>query len=314
MTPLWHWIAFNAAVLAILAIDLGLFNRKAHAVSVREAASWSAVWVALALGFAGFIFLNRGSRAGIEYLTGYLIEYSLSIDNIFVMVLIFSFFGIRSDMQHRVLFWGIIGALVMRGAMIAVGAALIERFHWITYVFGAFLVITGVRMAFHKDTAVDPEANPVVRFVRRVIPVCSDYQGEKFFVRSAAGGERGGGWMATPLFVVLVVIETMDLVFAVDSIPAVFAVTSEPFIVYTSNVAAILGLRSLYFLVAGAVQKFRYLGYGLAVVLSFVGVKMLIAGWYTIPTLASLGVILLVLSTAALASVLAARRDTEVAR
>lgn len=310
MTTVWHWIAFNAAVLAILAIDLGLFNRKAHVVTVREAATWSAVWVALALAFAGVIFYFRGSRIGLEFITGYLIEYSLSIDNIFVMVLIFSYFGIRDRFQHRVLFWGIIGALVMRGLMIGLGAALIERFHWITYVFGAFLVITGVRMAFQGETDIDPEANPVIRLVRRLVPVQSDYSGDRFFIR-AESNSASRRWLATPLFVVLVVIETMDLVFAVDSIPAVFAVTREPFIVYTSNIAAILGLRSLYFLLAGVVQKFRYLSYGLAVVLSFVGVKMLIAGWYVIPTVASLGVVFLVLVTAALASVVVARRESD---
>lgn len=308
MTGIWPWIAFNAAVLAILAVDLGLFNRRAHAVSVREAATWSAVWVTLALAFAASIFYFRGHRVGIEFVTGYLIEYSLSVDNIFVMVLIFSYFGIRDEYQHRVLFWGIIGALVMRGAMIGLGAALIDRFQWITYVFGAFLVITGVRMAIKGDQEMDPGANPVLKLVRRVVPVCSEYDGQKFFIHSSIASEPKR-WMATPLFVVLVVIETMDLVFAVDSIPAVFAVTREPFIVYTSNVAAILGLRSLYFLLSGVVQKFRYLSYGLAVVLSFVGVKMLIAAWYHIPTLASLAVIFLVLATAAVASVIVVRRE-----
>ncbi len=313
---LWPWVAFNAAVLAILAVDLGLFNRKAHDVSVREAAAWSAVWVTLALAFAAGVFYVRGHRVGLEFITGYLIEYSLSIDNIFVMVLIFSYFGVRDEFQHRILFWGIIGALVMRGLMIGLGAALIDRFHWITYVFGAFLVITGVRMAFQGDKEIDPGANPVLRLMRRVIPVCAEYDGQKFFVDARdRGQDRAQGasgrkqWMATPLFVVLVVIETMDLVFAVDSIPAVFGVTREPFIVYSSNVAAILGLRSLYFLLSGAVQKFRYLSYGLAVVLSFVGIKMLIAAWYHIPTLVSLAVIFVVLALAAMVSVIVVRRE-----
>ena len=308
MSSLLPWVAFNAAVLAVLAVDLGLFNRTAHEVSVREAATWSAVWIALALAFAGWVFYARGHQAGTEFIAGYLIEYSLSVDNIFVIVLIFSFFGIRGEYQHRVLFWGIIGALLMRGAMIGVGAALIERFHWVTYVFGAFLLVTGIRMARHDESEIDPESNPVVRFVRRVIPVCSEHHGQQFFVtdRDASGRLRR---MATPLFIVLVVIETMDLVFAVDSIPAVFAVTRDPFIVYTSNVAAILGLRSLYFLLAGAVTKFRYLRYGLAVILSFVGVKMLAAVRYVIPTLVSLGVIFFVLATTAIASVVAARRE-----
>ena len=308
MSHLIPWVAFNAAVLAVLAIDLGLFNRKAHSVGVREAATWSAVWIALALAFAGWIFYSHGHHAGMEFIAGYLIEYSLSVDNIFVIVLIFSYFGIRDEYQHRVLFWGIIGALLMRGAMIAIGATLIERFHWVTYVFGAFLLITGARMLRHDEAQVDPERNPVVRLVRRVIPVCGDYHGQSFFVidRDASGRLRR---MATPLFIVLVVIETMDLVFAVDSIPAVFAVTRRPFIVYTSNVAAILGLRSLYFLLAGAVTKFRYLRYGLAIILAFVGVKMLAAVWYVIPTLASLGVIVSILAITAIASVIAARRD-----
>ncbi|MGI8507859.1 MAG: TerC family protein [Gemmatimonadaceae bacterium] len=312
MTTIWPWIAFNAAVLALLAVDLGLFNRKSHVVSVRQAATWSIVWVTLALAFAASIFYFRGHRVGIEFITGYLIEYSLSVDNIFVMVLIFSYFGIRDEYQHRVLFWGILGALVMRGVMIGLGAALITRFQWITYIFGAFLVITGVRMAFKGEQEIDPGANPVLRLMRRIVPVCGEYDGEKFFIRTSgatSGPSAPRGWMATPLFVVLVVIETMDLVFAVDSIPAVFAVTREPFIVYSSNVAAILGLRSLYFLLSGAVQKFRYLSYGLAVVLSFVGLKMLIAGWYHIPTLASLGVIVLALATAAVASVIVVRRE-----
>jgi tellurite resistance protein TerC len=304
------WVAFNAAVLAVLAIDLGLFNRRAHSVGVREAATWSAVWIALALAFAGWIFHAHGHHAGTEFIAGYLIEYSLSVDNIFVIVLIFSYFGIRDEYQHRVLFWGIIGALVMRGAMIALGAALIERFHWVTYVFGAFLVLTGARMLRHDEASVDPERNPVVRLVRRVIPVRSEHHGQQFFVkeRDARGMVRR---VATPLFVVLVVIETMDLVFAVDSIPAVFAVTRRPFIVYTSNVAAILGLRSLYFLLAGAVTKFRYLRYGLAIILAFVGVKMLAAVWYAIPTLVSLGVIVSILAITAIASTIAARRDPQ---
>lgn len=302
------WVAFNAAVLAVLAIDLGLFNRRAHDVSVREAATWSAIWIALALAFAGWVFHAHGRHAGMEFIAGYLVEYSLSVDNIFVIVLIFSYFGIRGEYQHRVLFWGILGALLMRGAMIALGATLIQRVHWITYLFGAFLLITGLRMLRHDEASVDPDANPIVRLVRRLVPVCGDYHGQQFFIRDSdtAGRVR---WMATPLFIVLVVIETMDLVFAVDSIPAVFAVTRKPFIVYTSNIAAILGLRSLYFLLAGAVTKFRYLRFGLATILAFVGVKMLVAGRYPIPTLVSLGVIIGILAATALASAIAARRD-----
>lgn len=308
MTGLLPWVGFNAAVLAILAIDLGVLNRRAHTVSVREAAAWSAVWISLALGFAALVFYFRGHHVGLEFVTGYLIEYSLSVDNIFVIVLIFAYFGIRSEFQHRVLFWGIIGALVMRGAMIGAGTALITRFHWVTYVFGAFLVVTGLRMLKHDETQIDPETNPVVRLLRRVIPVTTAPSGQHFFVQQRDAATGTVHRAATPLFVVLVVIETMDLVFAVDSIPAVFAVTQDPFIVYTSNVAAILGLRSLYFLLAGAVAKFRYLRPALAVVLSFVGVKMLLAVRYDIPTLVSLGVIFGALAVAAVASVIADRR------
>jgi tellurite resistance protein TerC len=307
-SPLVPWIAFNAVVLVALAIDLGLFSNDTK-LSVREAAARSAVWVSLALIFAAGIFYFQGHLAGVEFITGYLVEYSLSIDNIFVIVLIFSYFGIREEYQHRVLFWGILGALVMRGAMIAAGAALFSRFAWISYVFGAFLIVTGIRMGFGGEKHVDPGANPVLRLVRRIIPVCNDYDGEKFFIHAAddAGARRR---MATPLFVVLVLIETMDLVFAVDSIPAVFAVTRVPFLVYTSNVAAILGLRSLYFLLSGVVSKLRYLSVGLAFILVFVGFKMLLAHWYEVPTPASLGVIVLILGTAAFASLYVDRKQS----
>lgn len=305
---MWPWVAFNAAVLVILAIDLGVFNRKAHDVTVKEAAAWSAVWITLALLFAAGIFYVQGRQAGTEFLAGYLIEYSLSVDNIFVFVLIFSYFRVAGEYQHRILFWGIIGALIMRGVMIGVGAVLIERFEWITYLFGAFLLFTGVRMATHPEQEIDPERNPVLRLVRRVIPVTTSYDGQKFFARApdATGRTRIA---ATPLFVVLVLVETTDLIFAVDSIPAVFAVTRTPFIVYTSNVAAILGLRSLYFLLAGVVHKFHYLRLGLAVVLGFVGVKMLTAGFYHIPTALSLGVIALVLGISVAASLAFPKRE-----
>ena len=307
-SPLVPWIAFNAAVLLALAIDLGFFS-SSKKLSVRDAAMRSAVWVSLALVFAAGIFYVEGRQAGIEFITGYLVEYSLSIDNIFVMVLIFSYFDIREGYQHRVLFWGILGALVMRGLMIAAGAALFARFEWITYIFGAFLIVTGIRMAARGEKHSDPGRNPVLRVVRRVIPVCNDYEGQKFFLRRADehGVKRS---MATPLFVVLVLIETMDLVFAVDSIPAVFAVTRVPFLVYTSNVAAILGLRSLYFLLSGAVGKLRYLTIGLAFILVFVGLKMLTASWYEVPTVASLGVIVLILGTAAAASIYVDRKES----
>lgn len=296
-------IAFNIGVLAVLAIDLGVFHKKAHAVTVKEAAAWSSVWITLSLGFAGLIYWLRGPQPALEFATGYLIEYSLSIDNIFVIVLIFSYFRIPEKYQHRVLFWGIIGALIMRGSMIAAGAFLIERYHWIIYVFGAFLVFTGIRMATQDETDIEPEANPVLRLVRRLLPVTHDYRGQSFFVREAPKRGEAATLMATPLFVVLVLVETTDLIFAVDSIPAIFAITKDPFLVYTSNVCAILGLRSLYFLLAGVIHKFHYLKLGLAVVLTFVGSKMLLSSVYEIPTGTSLLVIAAVLTAAIIVSV-----------
>jgi len=297
------FIAFNVGVLAVLAIDLGIFNRKAHAATVKEAAAWSSVWITLSLGFAGVVYWQMGSTAGLEFITGYLIEYSLSIDNIFVIVLIFSYFRIPDKYQHRVLFWGIIGALVMRGTMIAAGAYLIARFHWIIYVFGAFLVFTGIRMATHDEADIEPEANPILRLVRRLLPVTHDYRGQHFFVTEAPAPGAPPTLMATPLFVVLVLVETTDLIFAVDSIPAIFAVTTDPFLVYTSNVCAILGLRSLYFLLAGVIHKFHYLKLGLAIVLTFVGVKMLVGSVYEMPIQSSLFVIATVLISSIVASI-----------
>ncbi len=301
MTSLWPWIAFNAAVLAILGLDLGVFNRNVRNVSFKEAAVRSAIWVALALAFGGAIFGVKGHQAGVEFLTGYLIEYSLSVDNIFVFVLIFSVFGTKDEHQHRVLFWGIIGALVMRGAMIALGTALIHQFHWVTYIFGAFLVVTGVRMSTQGDQEIDLESNPVLALVRRMVPLWPHYEGSQFLYRGA--DDRGvKRTMATPLFVVLILIEAMDLVFAVDSIPAVLSVTRDSFIVYTSNVCAILGLRSLYFLLAGVIHRFRHLRYGLAVVLVFVGAKMFGGYWYEIPALVSLVIICVILGSSAVLS------------
>ena len=296
------FVAFNIGVLAVLAIDLGIFHKKAHTVSVKEAATWSTVWITLSLGFAGVIFALYGRQPALEFVTGYLIEYSLSIDNIFVIVLIFAYFRIPEKYQHRVLFWGIIGALLMRGSMIAAGAFLIARFHWIIYVFGAFLVFTGIRMATHDESDIEPEANPVLRLVRRLLPVTHDYRGQAFFVREAPKRGDAIRLMATPLFVVLVLVETTDLIFAVDSIPAIFAVTRDPFLVYTSNVCAILGLRSLYFLLAGVIHKFHFLKLGLAVVLTFVGAKMLLGSVYEIPIQISLLIIAAVLGLAVAAS------------
>ena len=264
------WIGFSLFILFMLSLDLGLFNRKAHTIKYREAAIWSAVWITLASTFAGIVFWYQGSSRGLEFVTGYLIELSLSVDNLFVFLLIFSYFKVPSKYQHRVLFWGVLGALVMRLTMIFIGATLINRFHWIIYIFGAFLVYTGIRMFTQKDTDIQPEENAVVRLVTRYIPMQRHYEEEKFFTK--VEGRRTG----TLLLLVLIIVEVADLVFAVDSIPAIFAITTNPFIVYTSNVFAILGLRSMYFLLAGVVEKFHYLKTGLAIVLTFIGLKMLI--------------------------------------
>ena len=301
-TSLWLWAGFNLFVLGMLAVDLGIFHRQAHAVSMREAGIWSAVWIALALAFNLGVWKFLGPQPGVEFLTGYLIEKSLSIDNIFVIALLFTYFKVPGEYQHRVLFWGILGALVMRAAFILAGAALLERFHWIIYLFGGFLVLTGIKMAFAPEHGVEPERNPVVRLVRRLMPVTSDFRGASFFVRE--GGRRA----ATPLFLVLVMVEFTDLVFAVDSIPAIFAVTRDPFLVYTSNVFAILGLRSLYFLLAGVMHKFEYLKLGLAAILVFVGAKMALVDWVKVPTVLSLGVIAAILALAVAASLFKARR------
>jgi tellurite resistance protein TerC len=293
MDQLWLWIGFNAFVLAMLAIDLFVFHKKAHEVRTAEAAAWSALWIALALLFGAGVYSFIGRDAGLQYFAGYLIEKALSVDNIFVFVLIFGFFRVPARFQHRVLFWGILGALVMRGGMIAAGAYLIQHFHWVVYVFGAFLVFTGIRMATRNEHDVDAESNPAVRLIRRFVPVSSAYHGQKFFVREQVANRPR--LIATPLFVVLALVETTDLIFAVDSIPAVFAITQDPFIVYSSNVFAILGLRALYFLLAEVIQRFHYLNIGLSAVLVFVGLKMLVADLYKVPIGASLGVIVLVL-------------------
>jgi tellurite resistance protein TerC len=297
---LWLWIAFNVFVVAMLAVDLLIFHKEAHEVRVREAATWSLVWVALALLFGVGVYQFMGRQAGLEYFAGYLIEKALSVDNIFVFVLIFSFFRVPARYQHRVLFWGILGALLMRGAMIFAGAYLIQQFHWIIYVFGAFLVFTGIRMATHSQDDIDLESSLAIRLVRRIMPVTSAYHGQRFFVRDDAA--RGSRLMATPLFVVLVLVETTDLIFAVDSIPAIFAITQEPFIVYSSNVFAILGLRALYFLLVDVIHRFHYLKVGLSVVLVFVGLKMLAVDLYKVPIGASLGFIVFVLGAATAAS------------
>lgn len=306
---IWVWVGFNLFVLLMLALDLGVFHRKARAVAPREAAIWSAVWIALALAFGYGISHFLGRQAGLEFITGYLIEKALSVDNLFVFVLIFSYFGVAPEKQHRVLFWGIIGALVMRGVMIAAGAALIERFHWIIYLFGAFLIFTGIRMAIHDDEEIHPERNPVLRLASRLIPIDYGDHGEKFFIRQELGRTGKTRRAATLLFVVLLLIETSDLLFAVDSIPAIFAVTRDPFLVYTSNIFAILGLRSLYFLLADLIGRLHYLKYGLAAVLAFVGVKMLLSEIRPIPVAVSLGVIAGLLALSAAASLVFTRGE-----
>jgi tellurite resistance protein TerC len=299
MTSVWLWVGFTAFVLLMLGIDLGLFNRRAHVVSYRQALAWSGIWITLALLFSGVVYWRysygaagraAGLNAVVTYLTGYIIELSLSVDNLFVFLLIFAYFKVPAKLQHRVLYWGILGALVMRGVMIGAGALLIEKFHFIIYIFGAFLVYTGIRMFGQGSADVEPERNPVVRFVTRYVPLTHHYEGQKFFTQVA--GRR----MGTLLLLVLITVEVTDLVFAVDSIPAIFAVTTKAFIVYTSNVFAILGLRTFYFLLAGVVEKFHYLKTGLAIVLTFIGAKMLVEiAHLTIPSVIALGVVAIVL-------------------
>jgi tellurite resistance protein TerC len=300
---LWLWIGFSVFVLAMLALDLGVFHRKSHTVSMKEALTWSGVWMTLALLFGAGVWHWRGGTQGLEFLTGYLVELSLSVDNLFVFLLIFAYFKVPAQYQHKVLFWGILGALLMRAVFIGAGIALIQRFHWVIYVFGGVLVISGIKMALEKDKEVHPEKNPVLKLIRRFMPVTTEYHEGHFFVK------KDHRWVATPLFVVLLMLETTDLVFAVDSVPAVLAITTDPFIVYTSNVFAILGLRSMFFAVAGIMKLFHYLHYGLAAVLVFVGAKMLLADFYKIPTLASLLVIVGLLGVAVVASLLHAARQ-----
>ena len=349
------WAGFIGFVLVMLALDLGVFHRKAHAVSVREAMTWSAVWIALGLAFTGFIYygyehhwlgntvdavdgaVNDGSLAAVKYLTGYVVEKSLSVDNIFVIAMVFAFFGVPAMYQHRVLFWGVLGALVMRAVMIAVGAKLIAEFHWILYVFGAFLIITAAKMLLMKTEHSDPNLNMVVRLTRRLFPVTESFHGEHFVVRAGTAASREaavpgaelvrdtavelaqpGTLMLTPLALALILVETTDLIFAVDSIPAIFAITTDPFLVFTSNVFAVLGLRSLYFALAGLIRQFRYLKVSLAVVLAVVGGKMLVGGWLkeTVPAIKDgfhfyvLLVIGIVLAVGVLASLLAPRDET----
>jgi TerC family integral membrane protein len=292
------WIIFNLFVLAMLALDLGVFHRTAHVIHVREALAWCALWVTMALLFNLGIFLRLGSEPALEFLTGYLLEYSLSVDNIFVFLMIFTYFRVPYLHQHKVLFWGIIGALVMRTLFILTGITLIQKFHWVIYIMGGFLVLTGIKMALQKDEEINPERNPVLKLFRRVMPVTENYEGGRFFIR------RSGRLFATPLFIVVLVVETTDVIFAVDSIPAILAITLDPFIVYTSNVFAIMGLRALYFALAGIMQLFHYLPYGLSFILVFVGMKMLLVDIYKIPIGMALGTVAAVLVISVIASLL----------
>jgi len=296
----WQWGFFIALVLAMLALDLGVIHRKEHRVGLREAIVWSLLWTLVALLFNAWIYRRFGSHAGLEFLTGYIIERSLSFDNIFVFVVIFNYFAVPAEHQHRVLFWGILGALVSRGLFIGLGTVLLTRFEWLMLVFGAFLVYTGIKILRGQETEVQPEHNPVLRLFRRFVPLSEQYHGKRFFIR------RHRRTLATPLMLVLVVVETTDVIFAVDSIPAVFGVTRDPFIVFTSNIFAILGLRALYFLLASLMSRFRFLSYGLGLVLLFVGAKMLIHDWYDVPIHLSLGIVLGVLVVAIALSLLVA--------
>jgi tellurite resistance protein TerC len=298
------WVGFNIFVLAMLALDLGVFHRKAHEIKIKEALLWSAVWIALALAFNLGVYFWRGPDTALEFLTGYLLEKALSVDNIFVFIMIFAYFQVPALYQHKVLFWGILGALVMRAIFIAAGVTLLQHFHWVIYIFGAFLILTGIKLAMQQDKEVHPEKNPVLKLFRRLMPVMKQYKGDKFLIK------RHGRRYATPLLLVLVMVETTDLVFALDSIPAILAITMDPFIVYTSNVFAILGLRALYFALAGIMQMFHYLSYGLATILVFVGVKMMIMDFYKLPIGISLGVVAGILAVSVIASLLRPRKSS----
>ena len=297
------WLGFIAALAALLFFDLFVIHRKEHIVGVREALFWSGFWITLALVFAAGVFVFAGSQKGTEFLTGYVIEKSLAVDNVFIFLVIFQYFVVPPQLQPKVLHWGIIGALAMRLVFILVGAALLDAFHWMIYVFGAILLVTAARLAFQKEHEIHPEKNPLIRLMKRLVPVTQDYVGSKFLTR------QHGVLMATPLLAVLVIVESTDLVFAIDSIPAIFAVTTDPYIVFTSNALAILGLRALYFALAGTMNEFVYLRQGLVAVLAFVGIKMIISGMYKVPTLASLGVIATILIIAVSASIMANRRQ-----
>lgn len=304
-THLLLWITFGITVVVMLVLDLGVFHRRSHTVSLREAGIWTVVWVVLALGFNVFIYFMEGSKPALEFLTGYLLEKSLSMDNVFVFALLFNFFCVPKEYQHRVLFWGIVGAIVLRLVFILAGAALLERFHWVMYVFGAIVLLAGIRMFLHKNENIHPERNPILRLACRFLRVTPGFHGDRFFIR------KNGALLATPLFVVLLVVEATDVVFAVDSVPAIFAITRDPLIVFSSNIFAILGLRALYFLLAGIIGMFHYLSMGLSMILCFIGVKMLIMDVFKIPTVVSLGVVVAILAGSVVMSLLFPQAKSE---
>ncbi len=291
------WVVFNIFIVSMLIVDLMVFNRKPHEISIRESLVWTAIWIILAVIFGIGLYYFMSPEASLEYFTGYLIEKSLSVDNIFVFLLIFTYFGVEPKYQHRVLFWGIFGALVFRLLFILIGVALIEKFHWIIYIFGAFLIFTGIKLGLEKDKKIEPEKNPILKIVRRYIPITKQYHGQNFFIK------RNGRYIATPMFVVLVVIETTDIVFALDSIPAIMAITRDTFIIYSANAFAILGLRALYFALSGVMRLFHYLHYGLAFILVYIGFKMMLEGIFKIPTTVTLFIIISTLTISVILSV-----------
>mgnify|MGYP003413639390 CR=1 FL=1 len=298
-TEIYFWIGFVVFLALMLAIDLGIFHRKSHTVTFKESLGWTLVWIMLAMMFAAIVYFWKGSEKAIEFITGYVIELSLSVDNLFIFILVFSYFRVPQQYQHKVLFWGILGALVMRVIFIFAGVALISKFHWIIYIFGAIIIISGIKMLFQKDKKIEPEKNPLIRFVKKMIPVTHEYHSDNFFIKL-----KNGAWAATPLFIVLVFIEITDLIFAIDSIPAILAITTDTFIVFTSNAFAILGLRSLYFALAGMLNLFRFLHIGLSLVLIFIGLKMVLSDIYKVPIEYALLIVLSILLTSISASLI----------
>jgi tellurite resistance protein TerC len=302
-TP-FFWVSFLAIILLLLSLDLGVFHRHAHAVKMKEAAIWSFVWILLSCCFGMWVYRSFGRQYGLEFYTGYLIEYALSVDNVFVFIIIFNYFAVPAKLHHRVLFWGILSALIMRASFILAGAALVRSFHWVLYIFGAFLIFTGIKILRQGDAEVEPERNPAVKLFRKMVPMSSRYESGGFFVKES------GKLLATPLALVLVTVEFTDVVFATDSIPAIFGVTQDPFIIYTSNVCAILGLRSMYFLLSAVIRRFAYLGTGLGIVLMFIGLKMLVSSFYEISIGLSLSIVALILAGSILLSLLFPKGNT----